>query len=158
MSRSPAVEPVPSGRGDPSAPLEMLVNRSVIAYVATLVVFALVDFVWLGFVAKDLYRNGIGHLMAETPNWTPAVLFYLVFVAGLVYFAVVPGLDAGAWQRAALNGALFGFLCYATYDLTNYATLRGWPLSIVVADLAWGAFVSTVAATAAFFITRAVGR
>lgn len=80
------------------------------------------------------------------------------FVAGLVYFAVVPGLDAGAWQRAALNGALFGFFCYATYDLTNYATLRGWPLSIVVADLAWGAFVSTVAATAAFFITRAVGR
>jgi uncharacterized membrane protein len=138
--------------------MEMPVNRSVIAYATTLVVFALVDFVWLGFVAKDLYRNGIGHLMAETPNWTAAVLFYLAFVAGLVYFAVLPGLDAGAWQRAARDGALFGFFCYATYDLTNYATLRNWPLTMVVADLAWGAFVSTVAATVAFFVTRALGR
>ena len=131
-------------------------SRSLIAYVATLVVFGIVDFIWLGFIAKDLYRNGIGHLMAESPNWIAAVLFYLLFIIGLVFFAVSPALDAGQWQRAALYGALFGFFCYATYDLTNLATLRGWPVSIVVADLLWGAFVSAVGATAGFFITRTV--
>ncbi len=131
-------------------------SRSVIAYVATLIVFGLIDFIWLGFVAKDLYRNGIGHLMAATPNWVAAVLFYLLFIVGLVFFAVLPALDAAVWTRATLYGALFGFFCYATYDLTNLATLRGWPVPIVVADLAWGAFVSGVGATAGFFVTRAV--
>ena len=133
-------------------------SRSLIAYLSTLVVFAVLDFVWLGLIAKDLYRNGIGHLMLETPNWTAALLFYLIYIAGLVFFAVLPGLEAGAWARAALYGALFGFFCYATYDLTNLATLKGWPVSIVIADLAWGAFVSAVAATASFFITRSLVR
>lgn len=133
-------------------------SRTLLAYIATLIVFGIVDFIWLGFVAKDLYRNGIGHLMAESPNWAAAVLFYLLFIGGLVYFAVGPALSAGEWQRAAINGALFGFFCYATYDLTNLATLKGWPVSIVVADLLWGAFVSTVGATAGFFITRAILR
>ena len=133
-------------------------NRSLVAYLSTLVVFGIVDFIWLGFIAKDLYRNGIGHLMAESPNWVAAVLFYLLFIVGLVYFAVGPALEAGAWQRAALNGALFGFFCYATYDLTNYATLKGWPVAIVLADLGWGAFVSAVGATAGFFITRMIVR
>ena len=133
-------------------------SRSLIAYLSTLVVFAVLDFLWLGLIAKDLYRNGIGHLMLETPNWTAALLFYLIYIAGLVFFAVLPGLEAGAWVRAALYGALFGFFCYATYDLTNLATLKGWPVSIVIADLAWGAFVSAVAATASFFITRSLVR
>ena len=133
-------------------------SRSVIAYVATLIVFGLVDFIWLGFIAKDLYRNGIGHLMADSPNWAAAVAFYLIFIGGLVFFAVLPALDVDAWPRALLYGALFGFFCYATYDLTNYATLKGWPLSIVLADLAWGAFVSGVGATAGYFITRAIVR
>jgi uncharacterized membrane protein len=133
-------------------------KRALVAYAATLVVFAAVDFVWLGFVAKDLYRDGIGHLMADTPNWTAAVLFYLLFIIGLVYFAVAPALEAGAWQQAALRAAIFGFIAYATYDLTNLATLKGWPVSIAVADLAWGAFVSAVASTAGFFVTRAVVR
>jgi len=137
-------------------------SRSVIAYLSTLVVFAALDFVWLGFIAKDLYRNGIGHLMLETPNWTAAVLFYLIYIAGLVFFAVLPALaanpEAGTWTRATIYAALFGFFCYATYDLTNLATLKGWPVSIVIADLAWGAFVSACAATAGFFITRALVR
>jgi uncharacterized membrane protein len=130
-------------------------SRSLIAYVATLVVFAAIDFVWLGFIAKDLYRNGIGHLMADAPNWTAAVLFYLIFIGGLVYFAVTPALAADAWQKATIQAALFGFFCYATYDLTNLATLKGWPVSIVIADMIWGAFVSAAGATAGFFITRA---
>ena len=133
-------------------------SRSWIAYLSTLVVFAALDFVWLGFIAKDLYRNGIGHLMLDTPNWTAAVLFYLIYIAGLVFFAVLPALEADSWTRATIHAALFGFFCYATYDLTNLATLKGWPVAIVVADLAWGAFVSAAAATASFFITRALAR
>ena len=133
-------------------------SRNLLAYVATLIVFGIVDFIWLGFVAKDLYRSGIGHLMAESPDWVAAVLFYLVFIGGLVWFAVAPALSVGDWRNAASNGALFGFFCYATYDLTNLATLKGWPVSIVAADLSWGAFASAVGATAGFFITRAVLR
>ncbi len=131
-------------------------SRTLIAYVATLVVFAIVDFIWLGFVAKDMYKNGIGHLMADQPNFVAAVLFYLLFIVGLMYFAVMPGLAADDWQRVAINAALFGFFCYATYDLTNLATLKAWPVSIVVADMIWGAFVSAVGGTAGFFIARAV--
>ena len=133
-------------------------SRSLIAYLSTLVVFAALDFVWLGFIARDLYRNGIGHLMLDTPNWTAAVAFYLIYIAGVVFFAVVPALEAGSWTRATIHAALFGFFCYATYDLTNLATLKGWPVAIVIADLAWGAFVSAAAATASFFITRAMTR
>lgn len=133
-------------------------KRTIVAYVSTLVVFGAVDFLWLGFIAKDLYRNGIGHLMAERPMWSAAVLFYLLFIAGLVYFAVLPGVEAGAWARTLVPAALFGFFCYATYDLTNLATLRGWPVGIVAADLMWGTFVSAVAGTAGFFVTRAFTR
>lgn len=129
-------------------------SPTVVAYVATLVVFGLVDFVWLAFIAKDLYRNGIGHLMAAQPNWTAAVLFYLLYIAGLVYFAVRPGLATGSWQTVALNGAILGLVCYATYDLTNLATLRDWPVHIVVADLLWGMFVSAVGATGGWFAAR----
>lgn len=131
-------------------------SRSLIAYVATLVVFAIVDFTWLGFVAKGLYSKGIGPLMAEKPDMVAAALFYLIFIAGLVYFAVAPGLAAGEWQSAALNGALFGFFCYCTFDLTNQALLKDWPWFITVTDIVWGAVVSAVGATAGFLITRAL--
>ena len=133
-------------------------SRILIAFVSTLVVFAAVDFVWLALIAKDLYRNGIGHLMSESPNWTAAVLFYLLYIVGLLYFAVLPGLAADDWMKALVPAALFGFFCYATYDLTNWATLRDWPASIVAADLLWGTFVSAVGATGGFFITRAFTR
>jgi len=131
-------------------------SRTLIAYVATLVVLGVVDFIWLGFIAKDLYKRGIGHLMAVKPNLAAAVVFYPLFVVGLMIFAVDPALDAGAWQQAALYGALFGFFCYATYDLTNLATLRNWPVGLAVIDVVWGTFVSAVATTAGFFIARAV--
>jgi uncharacterized membrane protein len=133
-------------------------SRILIAFVSTLVVFGAVDFFWLGFLAKDLYRNGIGHLLAENPNLVAAVLFYLLYIVGLLYFAVLPGLAADDWMKTLVPAALFGFFCYATYDLTNWATLRGWPVTIVAADLLWGTFVSSVGATAGFFITRALTR
>ena len=133
-------------------------SRSLIAYVATLVVFGVLDFVWLGFVAKDMYRSGIGHLMLDTPLWPAAIAFYLIYIVGLVIFGVRAGLESGEWTQALLYGALFGFFCYATYDLTNLATLKGWPVSIVIADLAYGTVASGIAVTAGFFITRALAR
>jgi uncharacterized membrane protein len=130
-------------------------TKAAFAYVVTFIVFAVCDAVWLGVVAADLYRTGIGHLMADTPNWTAAALFYLSYIVGLVYFAVLPGLRAGRASLALGNAALFGLLAYGTYDLTNLATLRGWPVNVVVADLGWGTFVSAVASTAAYAVTRA---
>jgi uncharacterized membrane protein len=131
-------------RGDP-------MSRILRVYGVTLIAFAICDAVWLGLVASDLYRDGIGHLMASEPNWIAAVLFYLIFIAGLVYFAVLP---ARSTREAVGRAAFFGFVAYATYDLTNLATLRGWPVGIVVADLAWGAFVSAVGAAAGFAMKR----
>ena len=116
------------------------------AYLVTFTIFVVIDLVWLGFVAKDFYRMSIGHLMGGGFNVSAAVAFYFIFIAGLVFFAVNPALEAGDWQRAAYLGAAFGFFAYATYDLTNLATLKDWPLSLALADLAWGTSLSGIAA------------
>ena len=124
-------------------------------YLAALAVFACVDFVWLAVVAKTAYRNGIGHLMADPINIPAAIVFYLVFVLGLMIFAVAPSLRPGGSVMGALTtGALFGFFCYATYDLTNLATLRGWPLLLSVVDMVWGAILSGITAAAGSFAAR----
>lgn len=128
--------------------------RHVAAYVAAAVVFLGLDFVWLGFVAKDAYRSWIGPLMRDEINVVAAVLFYLVYVIGLVIFAVSPAVKAGGWQTAALYGALFGFFAYGTYELTNYATLKDWPLAMVIVDMAWGMALSAVAAAAGYAAAR----
>ena len=117
------------------------------AYVGATVVMLAIDLVWLGVIARPWYVQGIGHLMAASPNWTAAALFYLLYPVGLMVFAVLPGLDGG-WGKTALLGALFGFFAYATYDLTNLATLRQWPLGLALMDMAWGTGVSAVAAMA----------
>ena len=117
-------------------------------YAATAAAMIALDLVWLGLIAKPLYQQGIGHLMAQTPNIPVALLFYAVFALGLVVFAVVP---PGSWGRAAASGALFGFFAYATYDLTNLATLRNWPLTLALLDMAWGTLVSGVSAAAGKF-------
>jgi uncharacterized membrane protein len=127
-----------------------------IAYVGTLFAFLAIDMVWLGFIAKDYYREGIGHLMLETPNLGAAAVFYLLYVVGIVIFAVTPAMTAGTWTKAALYGALFGFFAYATYDMTNLATLKGWPLSITLVDIAWGTCLTAVSATAGYLATTAV--
>ena len=128
-----------------------------IAYVAVALVFMVLDAVWLSLMASRLYRPAIGHLMADGFSVLPAVLFYLLYIAGIVYFAVAPALDARKPVLAALgHGALLGLLAYATYDLTNQATLRGWPWQVTLADLAWGATVTGVAAAAGTAITLRV--
>lgn len=117
-------------------------------YAGSAVVMIVIDLVWLGLLARPWYRQGIGHLMAADPNWTAAALFYLLYPVGLLVFAVVPGMAEAGWGRTALLGALFGFFAYATYDLTNLATLRHWPLGLALLDMAWGSGLSAVAATA----------
>ena len=115
------------------------------------VIFLAIDLVWLGIVAKPIYQRGIGHLMAENFRIAAAAMFYAIYVAGIVYFGVAGAVD---WKAAALTGALFGFFCYATYDMTNYATLRDWPLSITLMDIAWGTVLTGFTAGSGFQVAR----
>ena len=118
------------------------------AYAATLGTMLALDLLWLGVVAKPVYQRGIGHLMAEQPNIVAAALCYAVFALGLMIFAVSPTGPSAAWAKTAGTAALFGFFAYATYDLTNLATLRGWPVGLSLLDMAWGTGISAVAALA----------
>lgn len=113
-------------------------KQSLLLYIITLAIFFLVDMVWLGVVAKGFYRRYLGALLSPRVNWPAALLFYLLFIVGLVVFVVRPAISAGEPLRALLGGALFGLICYATYDLTNLATLKDWPLVVTIVDLAWG--------------------
>ncbi|MCK0208522.1 DUF2177 family protein [Starkeya koreensis] len=126
----------------------------VVSYVSTALVMLVLDALWLGTMTSRLYRPMIGGLMAEQPNMPAAVLFYLLYVAGIVVFAVQPALDTGRWTSALMLGAFLGLVAYGTYDLTNQATLRDWPALITVIDLAWGTLLTGVAATAGMLITR----
>lgn len=121
-------------------------------YIASLAVFFLVDMLWLGLIARAFYRKQIGFLLAPSTNWTAAIIFYLIFVAGLLYFAVVPGVQAGSIGRTLWLGALYGLLTYATYDLTNLATIKDWPLLLTVVDIAWGITLAVLVSSAGFFI------
>ena len=118
------------------------------AWAATLIVMVALDLVWLGVIAKPLYRDGIGHLMAERPDVAVAMLFYAVFTLGLTVFAVLPHGGAAGWGRTLMTAAAFGFFAYATYDLTNLATLKNWPVGLSLIDMAWGTVVSVTAAAA----------
>lgn len=120
--------------------------QTVIAYVATLAAFTLIDLVWLGVVAKDFYRRELGPLMADPINWAAGVAFYAIFALGIVIFAVMPALTAGGSMRAGLIGAMFGFFAYATYDLTNLATTKGFPLRMALVDMVWGSALTGMAA------------
>ncbi|MBN2345137.1 MAG: DUF2177 family protein [Candidatus Aminicenantes bacterium] len=117
----------------------MTLKSTILLYLATLAFFFLIDMVWLGLVAKNFYRSQLGEMLNPKVNWAAAILFYLLFVAGLQFFVVAPALAGGGALAALWRGALFGLIAYATYDLTNLATLRGWPLRVTVVDLAWGA-------------------
>jgi len=108
-------------------------------YLIAIVVFFAIDIVWLAVIAKDLYRAEIGFIMSSSPNWWAALIFYLIFIFGLVYFVIQPGIESQTLLKTIMVGALFGFVTYATYDLTNLATLENWPLKITIIDLVWGA-------------------
>lgn len=126
-------------------------------YFVPFIVFFLIDLLWLGFLAKDLYRKHLGDFMADKTNWPAAIIFYLIFIGGLVYFAVNPAIESGNWLEALKLGAIYGFITYVTYDLTNLATLKDWPVMISIIDIAWGTFLNTATVTLSFFIIRWLG-
>ena len=123
-------------------------------YLATLVVFFAVDMVWLGLVASSFYKKHLGYLMSPTVNWYAAIIFYLLFILGILVFVVLPGVKENSLQNTILRAVLFGLITYATYDLTNLATINQWPLLVTLVDLAWGMVLSTVVSIAGFFIAR----
>lgn len=129
-----------------------MLTKYIIAYVATLIVFFAVDMVWLVGIARSFYAEQLGSFLGR-PRWGVAVLFYLMYIGGIVFFAVKPGLEAESLLKATLYGALFGFFCYATYDLTNLATLKGWPVKMVVVDIIWGTVLTGVCALGGAWIT-----
>lgn len=128
-----------------------------IAYFAAGVVFLIVDAIWLTMMADTLYRPLLGERLETQFRLTPAIFFYLIYVGGIVFFAVLPALENGGLGKAALNGAVLGLVAYATYDLTNQATLRDWPLAVTLADIPWGAFVTAVGASAGFLAASRFG-
>ncbi len=121
-------------------------------------VFFAIDMVWLGFVAKDFYAKQIGGLMKPDINWTAAIIFYLIFIAGLVVFVITPAVVKNSWTQAVLMGALFGFVCYATYDLTNLAVAKDWPVFVTIIDLIWGAVLAASVSVITFLIATKVFR
>ena len=128
--------------------IRMSIRQFLVAYVVSAVVLLGLDAVWLTSMVDVLYRPAIGHLMAQRPALLPAVIFYVVYIAGVVLLAVEPGVAARRWTKALARGALLGFIAYATYDLTNQATLTHWPWLLTLADLAWGTCLTAAAAAA----------
>ncbi|WCM94463.1 DUF2177 family protein [Acidovorax sp. NCPPB 2350] len=126
-----------------------MVRTYAIAYIATAIAFLVLDTIWLTTMAERLYRPGIGHLMREGFSPGPALLFYLLYVGGMVFFAVVPGLEKQSWPHALGLGAALGLLAYATFGLTNQAVLRDWPWHVTAIDMAWGTFATGVASAIA---------
>ena len=118
-------------------------------FVITFIVFFVIDLAWLGLIAKNLYAKHLGYIMAEKVNWTEAILFYILFIIGILYFAITP---ATSLSSVVLSGALFGLISYATYDLTNLATIKSWPVIITVIDLIWGTTLSTLTASISYLI------
>lgn len=112
-------------------------------YLIALVFFLIIDLVWLGVIAKNLYQKEIGALLLDNPNWIAAIIFYLLFLVGLVYFVINPAIVNEDFTKLLISAAFFGFITYATYDLTNLATLDGWSIKITIIDLIWGTFLST---------------
>ncbi len=126
-------------------------------YLLSVPVFFLIDMIWLVFVARNFYKEQIGHLMASSVNWAAAIIFYLLFLLGLVYFVIAPGYESGNVNRLILSALFFGLVTYATYDLTNLATLKNWPVLVTIVDMAWGAILAALVSIVVFFVARQFG-
>jgi uncharacterized membrane protein len=130
-----------------------MIAKTLTAFIATGLAFAAVDSIWLITMAPRLYKPEIGEVMADNFRLVPAIVFYLLYITGILIFAVRPGVAANSWQTALVMGALFGFFCYMTYDMTNYATLRVWSLKVTILDLIWGTFLTGTAAAIGTWVT-----
>ena len=125
-------------------------------YLVTLGAFFLIDMIWLGLVAKNFYRQQLGFLMASRINWAAAIIFYLLFIGGLLFFVVYPSLARDSWLYALLAGAFFGLIAYSTYDLSNLATIKDWPYAVVFVDIVWGTSLSAVLSVIGFLYGRSI--
>lgn len=121
-------------------------------YLISIPIFFAFDMLWLGVIAKNLYKSQIGFLMAEKPNWTAAFAFYFLFLIGLVFFVIEPAVQKQSWTYALTAGAFFGLITYATYDLTNLAVTKNWPLLITFVDLLWGTVLCAIISTLTYYI------
>ncbi|NOS92742.1 MAG: DUF2177 family protein [Cyclobacteriaceae bacterium] len=136
----------------------MSIVKWLASYLLTSLVFFAIDMVWLGVLAKNLYRKYLFGLMADQVNWTAAIVFYLLFIVGIFVFVILPAVEKNSLITALLLGAFFGIVTYATYDLTNLATLKNWPLPIVFIDIAWGAVLTSLVSMAGYGIHKWIFR
>lgn len=130
--------------------------RFFVAWGTAFVLLAVLDAIWLGLVARDFYKDGLGALLREQPNWPVALLFYVIHTLGIAVFAIPLATGHGHWTWALGYGALYGFCVYAAYDITNLATLRGWPTGLSLVDLGWGAVATALATTGAYLAREAI--
>lgn len=128
--------------------------RDLLIFGVAFAIFFAIDILWLGLIAKNMYSKHLGFIMAPKVKWVAAIIFYILFVIGLVFFVINPAIAKGSWSYALLAGVFFGFITYATYDLTNLATLKDWPLVITIIDLAWGSFLGGTVSVLTFLIMR----
>lgn len=119
-------------------------------------IFFVIDLLWLGVVARDFYRSQLGFILSPQVNWAAAIVFYLLYIVGILIFAVRPSINAHSWRQAVILGALFGLFTYATYDLTNLATIDKWPLSVVVVDIIWGICLCAMVSLLSFAAARRI--
>lgn len=134
--------------------MDNTVMNYVRVYFITIPIFFAIDLLWLGVAARGFYQKHLGYLMRTPINWTAAIIFYLVFIVGIVFFAVKPAMEAQSSVRALVYGALFGFFTYATYDLTNLATIKNWPVIVTVIDLAWGTFLCGAVSWVSYLLSQ----
>ena len=132
----------------------MPIIKLVYTYLAMAGAFLVIDLLWLGVIAKNIYKNQIGTFMRETPNWPAAIIFYALFIVGVMIFCVLPAVEKNSLNHAIVYGALFGFFTYMTYELTNYAVLKNWPLAIVPIDIIWGVVLTATISTVGFLIAK----
>ena len=123
-------------------------------YLLTVPVFFIIDLIWLGVVAKNFYQKNLKYILSPDVNWTAAIIFYLIYIVGILIFAVLPAVAKDSLRQAAVWGALFGFFTYATYDLTNLALLKDWPLNIVFVDILWGVVLCSAVAALSFYVAK----
>ncbi len=123
-------------------------------YGVAFLIFLIIDMIWLTLIAKNLYSKYLGFIMTSNVKWVAAILFYLLFIVGLAFFVILPAIDRGSWSYALLAGMLFGLISYATYDLTNLATLNNWPITITIIDLIWGTSLGGLVSMLTYFVVR----
>jgi len=127
-----------------------------LTYLGSLATFLVIDLIWLGVIAKNFYRTQLKGIITDAVNWPIALLFYALFIFGVIYFAIIPGVEAKSLQKTLLNAALFGFFTYATYELTNAATIITWPKQLIVVDILWGVVLTTSVAFIGYKILQAL--